>query len=219
MLRSRTARREEPLDARPAEAAEAPAAGPEHEALLADSLGAALLVVLDTLTPAERLALVLHDMFAVPYREIAPSSTGRRPRRRCSRAAPAAGSGRRRRPGRRPGRQRHVVEAFLAASRDGDFAALLALLHPDAVLRPDRTAARLGAAGISGAAGIARRLSGHAQAARPALVDGVAGAAWAPGGRLRTVFSFTIADGRITAIDVIADPERLGRLDVEFLRG
>ncbi|MCP9984166.1 sigma factor-like helix-turn-helix DNA-binding protein [Actinomadura madurae] len=153
MLRSRTARREEPLDARPAEAAEAPAAGPEHEALLADSLGAALLVVLDTLTPAERLALVLHDMFAVPYREIAPlldrtpSATkmlASRARRRVqgAGAAPAAD----------PGRQRHVVEAFLAASRDGDFAALLALLHPDAVLRPDRTAARLGAAGISGAA-------------------------------------------------------------------
>ncbi|WP_412517046.1 sigma-70 family RNA polymerase sigma factor [Actinomadura madurae] len=220
MLRSRTARREEPLDARPAEAAEAPAAGPEHEALLADSLGAALLVVLDTLAPAERLALVLHDMFAVPYREIAPlldrtpaatKMLASRARRRVqgAGAAPAAD----------PGRKRHVVEAFLAASRDGDFAALLALLHPDAVLRPDRTAARLGAAGISGAADIARRLSGHAQAARPALVDGVADAAWAPGGRLRTVFSFTVADGRITAIDVIADPERLGRLDVEFLRG
>ncbi|TDD77787.1 sigma-70 family RNA polymerase sigma factor [Actinomadura darangshiensis] len=218
MLRSRTARREEPLGLRPPETAGDQADGPEHEALLADSLGVALLVVLDTLAPAERLALVLHDMFAVPYREIAPI-VGRTPsatkmlasraRRRIQAAEGVRDTG--------SGRGQDIVGAFLAASRDGDFEALLVLLHPGAVLRSDRTAAQLGAAEASGAAGIARRLSGRARGARPALLDGGAGAAWSVGGELRAVFSFTIADGRITAIDVIADPWRLARIDVEFL--
>jgi RNA polymerase sigma-70 factor (ECF subfamily) len=219
MLRSRTARREESLDARPSETADASADGPEHEALLADSIGVALLVVLDTLTPAERIALVLHDMFAVPYREIAPildrtpaatKMLASRARRRIQAADDVADAD--------PVRKQHIVKAFLAASRDGDFDALLALLHPDAVLRPDRTAEQLGArAEIGGATGIARRLSGHARAASPALVDGIPGAVWAPGGRLRVVFTFTIADGRITAIDIIADPDHLARLGVRLL--
>ncbi|MEU8796553.1 sigma-70 family RNA polymerase sigma factor [Spirillospora sp. NPDC048819] len=219
MLRSRTARREEPLDARLPETAGASADGPEHEALLADSVGVALLVVLETLTPAERFALVLHDMFAVPYREIAPildrtpSATKMLASRARRRIQSADGI-----PDTDPVRKEHIVRAFLAASRDGDFDELLALLHPDAVLRADRTAMQMGAkAELSGATGIARRLSGHAQAARPALVDGAAGAAWTTGGTIRVVFAFTIAGGEITAIDIIADPEHVARLDVDFL--
>ncbi|MGH3240392.1 MAG: sigma-70 family RNA polymerase sigma factor [Spirillospora sp.] len=228
MLRSRTARREEPLDSRPADAAQAaaddaPHDGPEQEALLADSVGVALLIVLDTLSPSERLAFVLHDMFGVPYRDIAPilgrthdatkmlASRARARIRASGGTAPEGADA-------DPARKWRIVRAFLTASRDGDFAALLAVLHPDAVLRADRTATGMGAkAEIRGAEGIARQLSGHAQAARPAMVDGTAGAAWATGGTLRAVFDFTVEDGVVTAIDIIADREHVERLDVEFL--
>ena len=184
--------------------------GPEDELELADSVGLALLVVLDRLGPDERVAFVLHDLFAVPFEEIAPildrspaaaRQLASRARRRLQ-GAPA--------PDTDLARQRAVVDAFLAASREGDFEALVALLHPDVVLRADQAAVRAGAdEEVRGAAAVAGNFSGRAVRARPALVDGAAGAVWAPGGRPRVVFGFTIADGRIVAIDLLADPERL----------
>jgi RNA polymerase sigma-70 factor (ECF subfamily) len=227
MLRSRAARREEPFDPPVHEAtAGAEGANPEQEALLADSVGPALLVVLETLAPAERLAFVLHDMFAVPFGEIA-GIVGRSPaaarqlasraRRRVQGAAPDTSI-----PGDQPAdraRQRAVVDAFLAASRSGDFEALLALLDPDVVLRADEAAVRTGgiAAELRGAAAVAETFAGRAKAAQPALVDGAVGLAWAPGGRPKAVFDLTIAGGRIVAVDVLLDPDVLDDLDVVLL--
>jgi RNA polymerase sigma factor (sigma-70 family) len=221
MLRSRSSRREEPIGSHPPEPAAAELAGtdPEQEALLADSVGPALLLVLDTLSPAERLAFVLHDLFAVPFDEIAPI-VGRTPaaarqlasraRRRVQGATPSAEADRR--------RQRAVVDAFLAASRGGDFEALLALLDPDVVLRSDEAAVQTGAPGlVRGATAVAGTFSGRAQVARLALVDGAVGAVWAPGGRPRVVFGFAVTDGRITEIEILADPERLRRLELVVL--
>jgi RNA polymerase sigma-70 factor (ECF subfamily) len=217
MLRSRRSRREEPLDEHLPKPVVSDADGtdPEHEALLADSVGPALLVVLDTLAPAERLAFVLHDMFAVPFDQIAPI-VGRSPD-----AARQLASRARRRvhgatvPDADLTRQRTVVDAFLAASRDGDFDALLALLDPDVVLRADIAAVQAGALKeVHGAPAVAATFAGRARAARPALVNGVAGAVWAPGGRPRIVFDFTMSDGKIVAIELLADPERLRRLDL-----
>src|SRR5215211_7267930 len=187
---------------------------PEHEALLADSVGLALLVVLETLPPAERLAFVLHDMFGVPFNEIAPI-VDRSP----AAARQLASRGRRKVQGAPPpdadlARQRAVVDAFLAASRQGNFEALVALLDPDVVLRADPAAVRTGAAAeVRGAAAVAGTFSGRAQTARPALVDGAPGAVWAPGGRPRVAFGFTVADGRILVIDLLADPERLALVE------
>jgi RNA polymerase sigma factor (sigma-70 family) len=221
MLRARQSRREEPLDAHLPDPDIGPRDGidPEREALLAEGVGQALLVVLDTLTPAERLAFVLHDMFAVPFDRIA-TILGRSPaaakmlasraRRRVQGAAPDQGVDRR--------RQRAVVEAFLAASRGGDFDALLALLDPDVVVRADRSAVQAGAsAEVRGAAEAAGTFAGRARLAQPALVDGAVGAVWAPGGQPRVVFGFTITHGRIVAIDILADPERLDQLDLAVL--
>lgn len=221
MLRSRTTRREEPLDAQVTAPSESPVSDPEHEAVLADSVGLALLVVLDTLTPDERLAFVLHDTFSVPYREIAPIL------QRTPAATKMLASRARRRvhatdsiPDTSPTRRREIVTAFLAASREGQFEELLALLDPDAVFRSDATAVDMGAPKLlQGAANLARQFSGHAQAARPAFINGAPGAAWAPGGRLRGVFAFTIADDKITAVDVITDPEHIDQLEVEFING
>jgi hypothetical protein len=162
---------------------------------------------------------VLHDMFAVPFDEIAPI-VGRSPaaarqlasraRRRVQGAATVVDAD--------PTRQREVVDAFLAASRGGDFDALLALLYPDAVLRADRSAVQLGASTeVRGAAAVADTFSGRARVAQPALVDGAAGAVWAPGGRPRVVFGFTIAGGKIIEIEMVADPERLRQLDLAIL--
>lgn len=214
MLRSRASRREEPWDAgppEPAAAAEAEA-DPEHQAVLADSVGPALLVVLETLSPAERLAFVLHDMFGVPFDEIAPiverspeatRQLASRARRRVRGASPTGDPDR--------VRQRQVVEAFLAASRDGDFEALLAVLDPDVVLRADAAAVAMGAtAEVRGAAAVAETFRGRARAARPALVDGAPGLVWMHEGRPQVAFHFDVADGTILAIDLIADPERLG---------
>jgi RNA polymerase sigma factor (sigma-70 family) len=220
MLRSRSSRREEPLDAHLPDAAVTPAdaTDPEHEALLAEGVGLALLVVLDTLAPAERLALVLHDMFAVPFEQIG-SILGRSP----NAAKQLASRARRRVQGAAasdtdPTRQRAVVDAFLAASRNGDFDALLALLDPGVVLRSDAAATAVGAASeLRGAPAVAGSFSGRAQRARLALVDGAAGAVWAPGGRPRVVFTFTITGGKIVAIDILADPDRLSRLDLTIL--
>jgi RNA polymerase sigma-70 factor (ECF subfamily) len=216
VLRSRTARREESLDAGAAVAAARRTDGgdPEQEAVLADSVGLALLVVLDTLTPAERLAFVLHDMFAVPFDEIAPL-VGRTP----AAARQLASRARRRVQGAAvpldadQTRQRTVVDAFLAAARGGDFAGLLTVLDPEVVFRADAVAVRMGSAPlVRGAAAVAERFSGQARAARPALVDGAVGAVWAPGGTPRVVLAMTIADGRIVAIEAIADLSRLSKL-------
>jgi Sigma-70, region 4 len=183
-------------------------------------VGIALLVVLDTLTPAERLAFVLHDMFAMPFDDIAPivgrspaavrqlASRGRR-RVQGSPAAPEADRA----------RQRKIVGAFLAPSRNGDFTALLALLDPDVVLRADAAAVQTGATtDVIGAAAVAEQFSGRARAARPALIDGVASLVWAPGGEPRVVFDFTIVNDKIVEIEIFADPERLRELDVRMDR-
>ncbi len=221
MLRSRKSRREEPLGEDLPEPIMSREGGidPEHEALLADSVGLALLVVLDTLNPAERLAFVLHDLFAVPFDEIAPI-VGRSP----TAARQLASRARRRVQGAATvpdadlTYQREVVDAFLAASRGGDFDALLAVLDPDVVLRADRAAVSAGASReVRGAAAVARQFSGRARFAQPALVNGAAGAVWAPGGRPRVVFGFTITRGKIVAIDILADPERLHQLDLAVL--
>ena len=222
MLRSRKARREESLDAGPPESA-APretAADAEQEMVLADSVGLALLVVLETLAPAERLAFVLHDMFAVPFDEIAPivgksSDAARqlasRARRRVQGADAVVDADIR--------RQREVVDAFLAAARGGNFEALLAVLDPDVVVRTDAAALRPGmAAEVHGAAAVAKRaMVGGAKAARPALVNGAVGVVVAPRGRLLMVLQFTIANGKVTAIDAVADPDRLGALELATL--
>jgi RNA polymerase sigma factor (sigma-70 family) len=221
MLRSRKARGEEPLGVHGPGPIVSRGDGtdPEREMLLADSIGLALLVVLEKLAPAERVAFVLHDMFDLPFDEIAPI-VGRSPT-----AARQLASRARRRvrgaatvPDADLTRQREVVDAFLAASRGGDFDALLAMLDPDVVLRADRAAVQAGATGeVRGAAAVAGTFSGRARVARPALVNGEVGAVWAPGGRPRVVFGFTISRGKIVAIDLLADPERLGQLDVTVL--
>jgi RNA polymerase sigma factor (sigma-70 family) len=223
MLRSRASRREESFGTHVPEpvASRADGTDPEHEALLADSLGPALLVVLDRLTPAERIAFVLHDTFAVPFDEIA-TVLGRSP----DAAKMLASRARRRVRGVAPVpdadlmRQRELVDAFLAASRDGDFEALLAALDPDVVLRADAAAVRAGASKeVHGAPAVAGTFAGRARAARPALIDGAVGAVWASGGRPRMAFAFAIRDGKIVGIDIIADADRLGQLDLAFLDG
>jgi RNA polymerase sigma-70 factor (ECF subfamily) len=222
MLRSRTSRREQPLGTHVPQpiVSREDDVDPEQEALLADSVGLALLVVLETLSPAERLAFVLHDMFAVPFDEIAPI-VGRSPtaarqlasraRRRVRGAVPAPDADR--------ARQREVVDAFLAAARDGDFDALLAVLDPDVVLRVDR-GARATSREIRGASAVveqARTFTRLARFARPARVNGSAGFVVAsPTGPL-AVAGFAIADGRIVEIDLLADPTRLRALDLSAL--
>jgi len=223
MLRSRTARREEPLsaDVRNPRVSRETVGDPEHEALLADAVGLALLVVLETLSPAERLAFVLHDLFAVPFDEIGPI-VGRSPvaarrlasraRRRVQGAATVSDAA--------ATHQRAVVEAFLAAARGGDVDALLAVLDPDVVLPADRAAVKAGAsAEVRGATNVADTFSGRARFAQPALVNGDVGAVWAPGGRPRVVFGFTIAHAKIVEIDLVADLERLRHLDLVVLTG
>ena len=222
MLRSRKSRREEPLDAPMPMVSHEDGIDPEHEALLADSVGLALLVVLETLAPAERLAFVLHDMFAVPFEEIAPM-VGRSPtaarqlasraRRRVQGAAAVPDTDLR--------RQREVVDAFFAAARDGDFDALVAVLDPDVVLRSDGGVVRPGASQvIHGAEEVAASALTFARLSpfvRPALVNGAAGVVVAPHGRPFSVMGFTVRDGKIVEIDGIADPERLARLDLAGL--
>ncbi|MGZ8610741.1 MAG: sigma-70 family RNA polymerase sigma factor [Actinomycetota bacterium] len=221
MLRSRTSRREEPFGAEVPEqvAGRRDSVDPEEEALLADSVGPALLVVLETLAPAERLAFVLHDLFAVPFDEIAPI-VGRSPaaaRQRASRARRRV-QGATEVPDADRTKQREIVDAFLAASRGGDFDALLAVLDPDVVLRADDAAVLAGASReVRGAAPVAQTFSGRARAARPALVDGVPGLVWAQRGTPQVVFGFTIERGAIVAIDLIADPERFRTSDLVLL--
>jgi RNA polymerase sigma-70 factor (ECF subfamily) len=225
MLRSRTSRRVvplgEPLGTRVPEPLVSRADGidPEHEALLADSVGLALLVVLETLTPAERLAFVLHDMFSVPFEEIAPV-VGRSPtaaRQLASRARRRV-QGEAHVPDADLATQREVVDAFLAASRDGDFDTLLAVLDPDVVLRIDGGALRAGLSReVRGARAVAEQtltFSRLSPFVRPALVNGAAGVVVAPRGRPFSVMGFTIRGGKIVEIDILADPARLSRLDV-----
>jgi RNA polymerase sigma factor (sigma-70 family) len=223
MLRSRRSRREEPLESRLPEPIISPEDGvdPEHEALLADSVGLALLVVLETLTPAERLAFVLHDMFAVPFDEIAALVE------RTPAAARQLASRARRRVGDAPvpdvdrDRQRELVDAFLAAARGADFDALVAVLDPDVVLRIDRgPKAREAPKAVRGARAVAERgvaFSRLAPFARPALVNGAAGLVVARHGRLLGVAGFTVTHRKIVEIDLLMDPARLRELDLTAL--
>jgi RNA polymerase sigma-70 factor (ECF subfamily) len=215
MLRTRKLRREEPFDANPP-ALSTDARRPEDEAILADSVGAAMIVVLEALPPAERVAFVLHDMFSVPFDEIA-SIVGRSP----AAARQLASRARRRVQGSDPVpdatsvTKRAVVDAFLAASRSGDFEALLALLDPDVVVRADAAAVEMGAAGeVRGARAVAETFAGRARAARPALIDGVPGLVWMQAGRPLVVFVFTVVDGAVQEINMIAEPEPIGDLAV-----
>jgi RNA polymerase sigma factor (sigma-70 family) len=224
MLRSRKTRREEPLSVHIPDpiVSRDDAVDPEQEALLADSVGLALHIVLETLTPAERLAFVLHDMFAVPFDDIAPI-VGRSPetaRQLASRARRRVQGGSAV-PDADLARQREVVEAFFAAARAGDFDALVAVLDPDVVARSDGGTARPGlSAAIRGAAAVANRALAYAQPAaevRPALVNGAAGVVIVLGSQPFSVMGFTVARGKIVEIDVLADPERISRLDLAFL--
>ncbi|WP_372670007.1 sigma-70 family RNA polymerase sigma factor [Amycolatopsis kentuckyensis] len=224
MLRSRKSRREEPWDVVvPDPIISREDAGPEHEALMADSVGLALLVVLDTLTPGERLAFVLRDMFAMPFEEIAPivgrseaatRQLASRARRRVQ-GAPVA-------PDPDLARQREVVEAFLAAARGGDFDALVSVLDPEVVLRADRGAVGEsvevhGPAAVANQALTFSRLGAGGGTVRRALVNGAAGVVGIREGRPFSVLGFTVAGGRIVEIDILADPERLSRLDLAVL--
>jgi len=221
MMRAKKAKRENPLDEVPADAFVATAGDPERDALLGDSVGLALLVVLETLTPAERVSFVLHDLFAVPFEDIAPI-VGRSPaaaRQLASRARRRVrGAEATNEPDRL--RQRAIVEAFLGASRGGDLGALVALLDPDVVFSADDAAVHMGAeAQVRGADVVAGTFAGRARVARSAMVDGIPGAVWLAGGLPRVVFRFTIDRDRITTIELVADPERIQELDLVLLAG
>ncbi|NEA28505.1 RNA polymerase sigma factor SigJ [Actinomadura bangladeshensis] len=223
VLRARKRRGEESLEARLPDPVVGREDGsdPEQQALMADSVGLALLVVLESLSPAERLAFVLHDMFGLPFEEIAPivdrtpataKKLASRARQRVRGAAPP--------PDPDPVGQRRVVDAFLTAARDGDFDALLSLLDPDVVLRADGgvLAGGLrvirGIEAVAGQAATFRRMATTATT-HPALINGLAGLVNTIDGTPISVMSFTVADGRIAAIDILADPERLARLDLD----
>lgn len=218
MLRSRKSHPEETLGTDMPEPATSheDGADPEHETQLADSVGLALLVVLETLAPDERLAFVLHDLFAVSFAEIAPI-VGRSPmaarklasraRRRVQRATEASEA--------ELARHREIVDAFLAASRTGDFEALLTVLDPDVVFRVDQTVTVTSPfSNMRGAETVAKVFKGRARGLQPVLVNGTAGAMWAPNGQPLGVFCFTIDDGKIAAIQVIGDPAHINQLDL-----
>jgi RNA polymerase sigma-70 factor (ECF subfamily) len=221
MLRARKTRREELAEHVPDPVVSFEADGSEHQALLAESVGLALLVVLDSLTPAERLAFVLHDVFGVPFGDIA-TALGR------SEAATQQLASRARRriqtspePDPDVSRQRRVVDAFFAASRDGDFDALLDVLHPDVSLRIDGGILRAGATRVLHGARVVAAYTGTYARLHPfvvpALVNSAAGAVVAPQGRVMSVMGFTVTRGTIVRIDVLMDPERLARLDLSVL--
>jgi RNA polymerase sigma-70 factor, ECF subfamily len=225
-LRSRQTRKEEPMVG---DEPDPSPGGPEEEALLADTLGPALLIVLDSLGPAERLAFVLHDLFAVPFDDIAPiidrspvaaRQLASRARRRIQGIDEAHPGDRR--------RQQEIVEAFLNASRRGDLEALLSLLDPDAVLRADRAAVRSATANrdrgapllapeVRGSRAVATALSGRAAAAELALIEGAPGAVWAPGGRPRAIFAFRVVGEAVTEIEIVTEPAVVKALRVELL--
>jgi RNA polymerase sigma-70 factor (ECF subfamily) len=228
MLRTRRTRREEPFE-REDQALEG--LTPEEEVILAETIGPALLLVLDSLTPAERLAFVLHDLFAVPFDEVAPivgrstaaaRQLASRARRRVQ-GTDEMPSGDRR-------RQQEIVDAFLAASRRGDYEALVSLLDPDAVLRADRAAVEMAVANrdrgapllapeVRGARGVATALIGRATAAKLALIEGTPGAVWAPGGRPKAAFAFHVVGDTIAEIEIVTDPAVVAALDIEILGG
>lgn len=220
MLRSRSSRREHPADASAALGAEAGGGlDPADEAVLASSVGAALLVVLETLAPAERLAFVLHDSFAVPFDEIgailgrstnATKQLAHRARLKVQGAEPGSEVD--------PARQRAVVDAFLAAARGGDFDGLVTLLHPDVVLSADGAGVKMGSPESTvGADAVAATFSGRALGAQPALISGAVGMAWAVDGRTRVAWDVTIQDGLVVHIDMIAAPDTLDDLDLVLL--
>ncbi len=224
MLRSRRSRREEPIGPHLPDPIIGSADGhdPEQAALLADSVGMAMLVVLETLEPAERLAFILHDMFAVPFDEIAPivERTPEAARQLASRARRRV-QGEKTVPDVDLDRQRVVVEAFLAAARGGDIAALVAVLDPDVVLRADAGAIAAGAREVRGARAVASQALSFARAdvvAKPLLVNGVAGAVTLVRGKPIALGAFTVRGGKIVALDILADPARLGRLDLAGMR-
>jgi RNA polymerase sigma-70 factor (ECF subfamily) len=223
MLRSRRSRREEPLA--PEIEFIPDAVNPEHEAVLAESVGMAMLTVLQRLAPAERVAFVLHDVFGVSFDEIA-EIVGRSPvaarqlasrGRRRVQGVPEAGSA------ADVSCHRDIVEAFFRASRDGDLQGLLAVLDPEVVLRPDSEVLRMGqrtgwlTSSLHGAAAVAQQFNGAAQAAQLALIDGLPGAVWGAGGRTVVAFVFTVEGGKVAEIELVADPERLNRLKIEIL--
>ncbi len=221
-------RPEVPLAEEIAEPAAAhPGADPEYEALLADSVGLALLIVLDRLTPPERVAFVLHDMFAVSFDEIAPivGRSTQAARQLASRARHRVQGQQADRDGDLH-RQSRLVDAFLAAARQGDFAALLAVLDPDVVVTADKAAARMAIARqaqgappleeeIRGSDAVAAVFAGRAAAARAALIDGNPGAVWVADGRVRAAFVMISREGRIAEIEIVADPRRLRTLQIE----
>ena len=225
MLRTRRAHREQPLG--PAAETLPSGSSPEAEVAFADAIGPALLIVLDNLAPQERVAFVLHDMFDLSFEEIAPivdrtPAAARQLASRARRRVHGAAA-----PPVDVARDRELVSAFLAASRDGDFDRLLAVLSPDAVLRADATSVRVAAAyqdrggpiltpEVRGAAQVANAFKGRATAALPALIEGEAGAVWAVRGQVRSAFVFTIAGGQITGIDLVMDEEHLVALDIQI---
>jgi RNA polymerase sigma-70 factor (ECF subfamily) len=222
VLRTRTTRREDPLDAHVPDPVVTldETASPEQEALLADSVGLALLVVLETLPPAERLAFVLHDMFGVSFDEIAtivdrsPAAARQlasRARRRVRATTPEPDGDR--------DRQRRIVDAFFAAARGGNFEELIALLDPDIMLRADfgPSAASAVVRGAQAVAGRAMMFADPTRSLTPALVNGNPGVVVTVAGRVASIMAFTIAGGRVVAIDALGDPERLARLDIPGL--
>src|SRR5262245_27610003 len=222
MLRRRRTRREEALwdgGTAPSTVSDV-LVDPEEEAMLADSVGTAMLVVLETLSPAERIAFVLHDMFDLRYEEIAPI-VGRSPiaaRQLASRArrrvqgAPAPATDR--------SLHRQMVEAFLSAAREGDFERLLAVLDPDVALHADAIVVRMGQAKeLRGALAVIGNFSGRARGAQLALLDGVPGAVWAPGRRPKVAFCFKFVAGKISEIELVGDRERLSQMDISILEG
>ncbi|WP_205325531.1 sigma-70 family RNA polymerase sigma factor [Glycomyces sp. YM15] len=220
LLRSRRHRQEDALDA-DLPLASAPGAGgdPESDAVMADSVGLALQVVIDALGPAERVAFVLHDMFGVPFDRIAPvlDRTTEATRQLASRARRRVREGRDRAEADRDARQRRsVVEAFLAAAREGRFEDLLAVLDPDIVVVADEAAVATGFSGreVIGAASVAAIFNGKAKAAVPVLVDGLAGAMWAPGGKPRSVLAFAVVDGKVASIEAMNAPDTIASLEL-----
>ncbi|MFI6026553.1 RNA polymerase sigma factor SigJ [Amycolatopsis magusensis] len=227
MLRSRRARREDPLEARlPDPVVTGDGTDPEQQALIADAVGLALLVVLESLNPAERLAFVLHDLFGLPFEQIAPimdrtpvaaRKLASRARQRVQGAAPA--------PDPDPAAQRRIVDAFLAAARGGDLTALMTILDPDVTLRADGGKALPGGMRVlRGAEAVAGQLATFQRMAtvsttRPALVNGVAGLVNTVGGELVSIISFTVTGDKIAAIDILSDPDRLAHLDLGHLQG
>ena len=201
---------------------------PESEVLLADAVGSAMMIVLDTLRPAERVAFVLHDLFALSFEDIGAivgrsAVATRQLASRARRRVQGAGEREKELPS-----QREIAQAFMTASRDGNLEAVLAVLDPDVILRVDPVAVKAAAANeakgaprlvgeVRGAADVARVFLGSAQAARPALVDGTPGATWAPGGRPRAIWAFKVDQGRIVEVQFVADPKTIARLDVLLL--